>query len=260
MWNWNWNWLKLIDWPLYKECKSTFTQGLGKTNRKYINFLSIVVATSRNITWQVSREARFWLTSGQTASIQGHCVQAPSTHLHSLVSRLSVGGERESLVHTAHAFNLPKIWGLRGIFWFFRVMWRQSSDSIMYTYQDITMACNESSDCSTATDLLNFVRSIITVSKLCLHFAHLRFSKPSSSFNVISYRALILDASLSWLAFQVYQTMLVYGGYEPQRIHKGGTPMPFSLTGPRRDVYYWNFVRTHAPKQCKGHKREQRHF
>ena len=72
---------------------------------------------------------------------------------------------------------------------------------VLYTCQDITMACNESSDCSTATDLLNFVRSIITVSKLCLHFAHLRFSKPSSSFNVISNRALILDASLSWLAF-----------------------------------------------------------
>ena len=44
------------------------------------------------------------------------------------------------------------------------------------------MPCNESSDCSTATDLLNFVRSIITVSKLCMHFAHLRFSKLSSSF------------------------------------------------------------------------------
>ena len=42
-----------IDRPLYKECKSTFTQkGLGKTktDRKYINFLSIVVATSRNMT------------------------------------------------------------------------------------------------------------------------------------------------------------------------------------------------------------------
>ena len=103
----------------------------------------------------------------------------------------------------------------------------------MYTYQDITMACNESSDCSTATDLLNFVRSIITVSKLCLHFAHLRFSKPSSSFNVISNRALILDASLSWLAF-----LPLNGGYKPQRIHKGGTPMPFLLTGPCRDVYY----------------------
>ena len=107
--------------------------------------------------------------------------------------------------------------------------------SINYgTYQDITMACNESSDCSTATDLLNFVRSIITVSKLCLHFAHLRFSKPSS-FNVISDRALILDASLSWLAFLPNNATL--GGYKPQRIHKGGTPMPFSLTGPRRDIY-----------------------
>ena len=49
------------------------------------------------------------------------------------------------------------------------------------------MACNESSDCRTATDLLKFVRSIIAVSKLStlrLHFAHLRFAKPSSSFNV----------------------------------------------------------------------------
>ena len=168
------------------------------------------------------------------------------------------GKERAWYTLFAHAFNLPKIWGLRGIFWFFRVMWRQSSDSIMYTYQDITMACNESSDCSTATDLLNFVRSIITVSKLCLHFAHLRFSKPSSSFNVISNRALILDAE-SFLA-SFFLTMLLYGGYKPQRIHKGGTPMPFSLTGPRRDFYYWNFVRTHVPKQCKRHKREQRHF
>ena len=34
---------------------------------------------------------------------------------------------------------------------------------------------------------LNFVRSITAVSKLstlCLHFAHLRFAEPSSSFNV----------------------------------------------------------------------------
>ena len=30
----------------------------------------------------------------------------------------------------AHAFNLSKMWGLRAIFWFFRVTWRQSSDSI----------------------------------------------------------------------------------------------------------------------------------
>ena len=91
------------------------------------------------------------------------------------------------------------------------------------------MACNESSDCSTATDLLNFVRSIIDVSKLStlrLHFAHLRFAEPSSLFNcVISNRALILDASLSWLAF-----FTLYGGYKPQ---KGGILM---LTGPRREV------------------------
>ena len=58
------------------------------------------------------------------------------------------------------------------------------------------MACDESSDCNTATDLLNFMRPIIAVSKLStlrLHFAHLRFAEPSSSFNVISNRALIVD-------------------------------------------------------------------
>ena len=56
------------------------------------------------------------------------------------------------------------------------------------------------------------------LSTLRLHFTHMRFGKPSSSFNVISNRALILDANLSWLAF--YQTMLLYGGYKPQRIVK----------------------------------------
>ena len=78
------------------------------------------------------------------------------------------------------------------------------------------MACNESSDCHIATDLLNFVRSIIAVSKLStlhLHFAHLRFAEPSSSFNVISKRALILDASLSWLSFFT----ILYGDYS----HRG---------------------------------------
>ena len=81
------------------------------------------------------------------------------------------------------------------------------------------------------------------------------FGKP---FNVISNRVLILDCSLSWLAF--YQTVLLYGGYKPQKIRKGGTLMPLSLTGLRRDVYYLNFVRTHAPKQCKRYTREQCHF
>ena len=31
--------------------------------------------------------------------------------------------------------------------------------------------------------------------------------------------------------------MLLCGGYKPQRISKGGTLMPFSLTGPRWDIY-----------------------
>ena len=58
----------------------------------------------------------------------------------------------------------------------------------------ITMACNEKFG---ATDLLNFVRSIITISKLStlhLESTHLRFSKPPLSFNVTN-RALIVDCS-----------------------------------------------------------------
>ena len=48
-----------------------------------------------------------------------------------------------------------------------------------------------------------------------------------------SDRALILDVSLSWLAFcQCYL----------QRIHKDGKSILFSSSGPRRDVYYLNFV------------------
>ena len=90
------------------------------------------------------------------------------------------------------------------------------------------------------------------LSTLCLHFAHMRFGKPLSSFNVIypTCRALILDASLSWLAF-FYQTMLLYGGYKPQRIHKCSKLMLFSLTG----SYYLNFVRAHAPSAsvCTRH-------
>ena len=40
--------------------------------------------------------------------------------------------------------------------------------------------------------------------------------------------------------------MLLYDGYKPQRIHKGGKPMLFLLTGPRWHVYHLNFVRAHA--------------
>ena len=66
----------------------------------------------------------------------------------------------------------------------------------------------------------------------------------------------MLDATFSWLDF-FYQTMLLCGGYKPQRIHKGGIPM---LTGLGGDVYYLNFVRAYEPKQYKCHKREQCHF
>ena len=75
------------------------------------------------------------------------------------------------------------------------------------------MACNESSGFQQAIShaLQRFAtpsmvlkteqRALSKLSTLPLHFAHLRFGKPSSSFNVISNRAFILDASLSWLAF-----------------------------------------------------------
>ena len=79
------------------------------------------------------------------------------------------------------------------------------------------MACNESLDCSTAIDLLNFVRPIIAVSKLStlrLHFAHLRFAEPSSSFNVISNRTLIVDRLVFPGCF--YRTILYYGSYKPE--------------------------------------------
>ena len=63
------DWFWLIDWligPFTRSARAHFTTRVGenkKSDRKYINFLSIVVATSRNMTWQVSREARFLLTS-----------------------------------------------------------------------------------------------------------------------------------------------------------------------------------------------------
>ena len=40
--------------------------------------------------------------------------------------------------------------------------------------------------------------------------------------------------------------MLLYGGYKPQRIHKGGTPMPFSLTGPHKD-FTTELLSEHTP-------------
>ena len=110
------------------------------------------------------------------------------------------------------------------------------------------MACNESLDCSTATDLT----SSIVVSKLStlrLHFAHPRFGKPSSSFNVTSNRALILDGSLSWLAF-FYQIMLLYGGYKPQRIHKGGKPISlgtFAINWVARRCLLLKILSEHTP-------------
>ena len=65
------------------------------------------------------------------------------------------------------------------------------------------MVCNESLDFQQAIShaLQRIQYGSQKLSTHCLHFAQMRFGKPSSSFNVISDRALILDASLSWLAF-----------------------------------------------------------
>ena len=121
------------------------------------------------------------------------------------------------------------------------------------------MARNEISDFQQAiSHALSRFRPQVWFSKLStlhFHFAHMRFDKPSSSFNVISNRALIV--SLSWLAFLPNNATLWW--LKPQRICKGGTPMPFSLTGPRWDVSYLNLVRAHTFKQSKHHKREQCH-
>ena len=54
-----------------------------KQTEKNINWVSIVVATSRNMTWQVSREARFWLTSGQTAFIEAIASRQPA-HIYTI--------------------------------------------------------------------------------------------------------------------------------------------------------------------------------
>ena len=65
------------------------------------------------------------------------------------------------------------------------------------------MACNESLDFQQAIShaLQRLQYGSPKLSTLRLDFAQMRFSKPSSSFNIISDRALILDARLSWLAF-----------------------------------------------------------
>ena len=75
------------------------------------------------------------------------------------------------------------------------------------------MVCNENSDCSTATDLLNFVRSINAISKqstLRLHFAHLKFAEPLLSFNIIYPTERL---SLVFPGYLFYQTIL-YGSYK----------------------------------------------
>ena len=91
------------------------------------------------------------------------------------------------------------------------------------------MVCNESSDCSTATDLLNFVRPIIAVSKLStlrLHFAHLRFAERRHLSTLYPTERLSLTLVFPGYLFFTMQPIL-YGSYKPQRIRKGGTPMLF---------------------------------
>ena len=81
--------------------------------------------------------------------------------------------------------------------------------------------------------------------------SHMRFGKPSSSFNVISNRAFILDASPSWLAF------LPNKCYPMAAIsHRESAKAAQQCWA----IYHLNFVRAHAPKQCKRQKREQYPF
>ena len=79
-----------------------------------------------------------------------------------------------------------------------------------------------------------------------------RFGKPSSSFNVISNRARMLDANFSWLDFLPNNATLwwLYATEDPLR----QTQM---LAGCLLLKY---FIRAQAPKHCKCHKCEQCHF
>ena len=78
----------------------------------------------------------------------------------------------------------------------------------------------------------------------------MRFGKPSSSFNVISNRAFILDASLpGWLSFtKKCYSMVAISHRESAKVAQQCRAICF--------------VRAHAPKLCKCQKREQRecHF
>ena len=76
--------------------------------------------------------------------------------------------------------------------------------------------------------------------------SHTRFGKPSSSFNIISNRAFILDTSLSRLAFflpnQCYSMVAI-------------SHREYAKAAQRcRAIYYFNFVRAHTPKQWKRQK------
>ena len=118
-----------------------------------------------------SRGTSRWLMSGTTRLRYVH-----------LLSSLVPGArkKRRSACYTlfAHAFNLPKMWGLCAI-----------SDSFMSCdfrlrtrcSQDNIMACNEFSACPSAT--CDPTVWFPELSALSLHFAHMRFGKPSSSFN-----------------------------------------------------------------------------
>ena len=90
--------------------------------------------------------------------------------------------------------------------------------------------CNESSDFQQAVSHRLATLSMVlkleqrAVSKLQLFActSHTRFGKPSSLFNVISNRALMLDASLFWLAFFLTNNATLWwlqATKDPQRRH-----------------------------------------
>ena len=107
------------------------------------------------------------------------------------------------------------------------------------------MVCNESSDCSTATDLLNFVRPIIAVSKLStlrLHFAHLRFAERRHLSTLYPTERLSLMLVFPGYLFFTNQYYMVAIS------HRGSAKAAHRCYFTNWATYCINFVRAHAPK------------
>jgi len=92
------------------------------------------------------------------------------------------------------------------------------------------MACNESFQQAISHALQTLATPSVVlkpeqraISQLFACTLHTRFGEPLSSFNIISNRALILDASLSWLAFftkQRYSMMAISHRGSAKAVHQ----------------------------------------